>query len=204
MICTRVVGRRTQRSLSVWVLAVAAAIAGCAPSEPLGPTATVPQGTTTTNPYAVPAVIDEAYVNRVLAALDHSVGEVTRQVVAGRAVTPEVRERLEAIYEGRYLAVAIGGYEYAIQLGMPGFREQPGDRRSRVTRLISATPSCIFAEIHRDLSEVGEGEKSTPTEWVALVAVTMSVSPFNPTPWKLIYDGFDEGFKEPANPCSRG
>ena len=32
--------------------------------------ATVPAPTTTTNPYAVPAVIDAAYVNRVLAGLD--------------------------------------------------------------------------------------------------------------------------------------
>ena len=36
--------------------------------------ATVPAPTTTTNPYAVPAVIDAAYVNRVLAGLDAADG----------------------------------------------------------------------------------------------------------------------------------
>ena len=50
--------------------------------DALGPTATLPQATTTTDPYAVPAVIDEAYVNRVLAGLDQAVGEVTRLVVS--------------------------------------------------------------------------------------------------------------------------
>ncbi|MFN2504089.1 MAG: hypothetical protein ABR540_07650, partial [Acidimicrobiales bacterium] len=36
--------------------------------------------TTSADPYAVPAVIDEAYVNRVLAGLDAAVGEVVRLV----------------------------------------------------------------------------------------------------------------------------
>ena len=39
------------------------------------------QTTTTTNPYAVPPVIDAAYVNRVLAGLDAAVGDVVRMVV---------------------------------------------------------------------------------------------------------------------------
>ncbi len=68
--------------------------------EPLGPTATVPQPTTTTDPYAVPAVIDEAYVNRVLAGLDQAVGDIVRLVVSTRDIPPEVIDRLKAMYVG--------------------------------------------------------------------------------------------------------
>ena len=66
-----------------WVLAAGVLVGACGGGgndEPLGPTATVPQGTTTTNPYAVPPVIDEPYVNRVLAGLDQGVGDIVRLV----------------------------------------------------------------------------------------------------------------------------
>ena len=58
------------RRLAVVGLVVAALLAtACGDKdEPLGPIGSVPQATTTTNPYAVPEVIDEAYVNRVCLA----------------------------------------------------------------------------------------------------------------------------------------
>ena len=68
--------------------------------EPLGPTATVPQGTTTTNPYAIPPVIDEAYVNRVLAAFDQVIGDAVRLVVKNRQLDEDVFYRLKAVSTG--------------------------------------------------------------------------------------------------------
>ena len=55
----------------------------------------LPQGTTTTNPYAVPPVIDEPYVNRVLAGLDHSVGDAVRLAMRTRLMDEEVFYRLQ-------------------------------------------------------------------------------------------------------------
>ena len=49
-----------------------------------GPAATVPQGTTTTDPYAVPAVIDEPYVNRVLAGAGSRTLATSRRTVLRR------------------------------------------------------------------------------------------------------------------------
>ena len=62
--------------MCVAVAVVVAGLAGCGvggSSGADGPTATRP--TVPPDPYAVPAVIDEAYVNRVLAALDQANGE---------------------------------------------------------------------------------------------------------------------------------
>ena len=74
MICIGPMGRLV-RGWWLWVLPQAViavgALTGCGgdgSGTADGPTATVP--TTPPDPYAVPAVIDEAYVNRVLAALD--------------------------------------------------------------------------------------------------------------------------------------
>jgi hypothetical protein len=66
--------------------------------EPLGPTATLAQPTTTADPFAIPPVIDEAYVNRVLAGLDHALGEATRIVVRENAISQDVVSRLEELY----------------------------------------------------------------------------------------------------------
>src|SRR5205085_10070389 len=103
MICICLVGERTRRSLVAALVAMATApiLTACAgKSEPLVPTATVPVATTTTNPYAVPEVIDEAYVNRVLAGLDAAVGDMLRLVVSARTIPPEALERLRALYIG--------------------------------------------------------------------------------------------------------
>ncbi len=60
--------------------------------------ATVPASTTTTDPYAVPATIDIAYLNRVFAALEKINGDATRLIVAHHAITPDAAKLLSAIY----------------------------------------------------------------------------------------------------------
>ena len=95
--------------VGVLVAALATGVACGGKDEPLGPTATVPQATTTTNPYAVPPVIDEAYVNRVLAGLDQAVGDVIRLVVSSRTLSPEALDRLRTIYVGDALDLSIKG-----------------------------------------------------------------------------------------------
>ena len=80
-----------------------AALAACSDSSsdkasPAATVATEPAPTTTIDPYAVPPVIDVAYVNRVLAELDRVMGDVTRLVVRTRTIPPEAYDRLRALY----------------------------------------------------------------------------------------------------------
>src|SRR5438105_629499 len=118
MICIWLVGERTRRSLTALLVAMAAALGACkGSSEPLGPAATLPVGTTTTSPYAIPAVIDEAYVNRVLAGLDHAVGDVTREVLSEGSVTSGVKSRLAALYIADILQLRIALFETVVGRG---------------------------------------------------------------------------------------
>ncbi len=181
-----------------------AALVGCNnPSEPLGPTATLPVGTTTTNPYAVPAVIDESYVNKVLAGLDHAVGDVTRQVLLEGSVTSGVKARLAGLYLADVLPLKIALFETVVQRGLSGYKENPGDRHSVVTELISVRPTCIFVRILSDGSEVVKvPDPRVAVQWVALVPRTeQDPQGYNPTPWVFAYEGFDQGFAEPEDQC---
>ena len=109
MICIGPMGRLVARVV-VWGVAaavVAVGVAGCGGDDSGaadGPTASVP--TVPPDPYAVPAVIDEAYVNRVLAALDQAVGDVVRMVVSTKSYPPDAIERLQALYVGDCLQLS--------------------------------------------------------------------------------------------------
>jgi len=184
---------------------MAAVLAGCGgQSEPLVPTATVPQATTTTNPYAVPAVIDEAYVNRVLAAMDKAFGDITRIVVAERSVPPEVIQRLDAIYVEDLVQRQVVIFQAELRRGLEGYKEPPGDHESVVTSIISVQPGCIFAQIFRDASAVVLSPDSRlSTQWIALVPAdpTLDHHRVNPTSWMFLYYGFRKDFSQPEDPC---
>jgi hypothetical protein len=205
MICIRVVGGRFRRSLVAGLAAMAAVLVACGgSSEPLVPTATLPQGTTTTDPYAVPAVIDEAYVNRVLAGLDKAYGDITRIVVAERSVPPDVVQGLNAVYVGRLIQAHIDLFQVEVERGLGGYQQQPGDNRSIVTNVISVKPNCVFAMITRDSSSVVlSPDLRFATQWVALVPadITFEIHRFNPTGWAFLYEGFPRDFSQPEDPC---
>jgi hypothetical protein len=186
MICIRVVGGLARRSLAVALLSVTSALAGCnGSSEPLGPTATVPQATTTTNPYAVPAVIDIAYVNRVLAGLDQAVGEVTRLTVNSQSIPPEAIERLKAAYLDKdLLQLAVDVYQDRLISEFAGMIPNPGNRVTTVVELISASPDCIFAKVDVDVSAMFEQPNPRfRVQWVGLIPVDAGIdlTQYNPT-----------------------
>src|SRR3954452_13325268 len=106
MTCCAPVARRMALPAVLAALALTASAAcssggGSKGSAGAGATVTVatePARTTTTNPYAVPAVIDVAYVNRVLAGLDAAVGDIVRQVIRTKAIPQEALDRMRAVY----------------------------------------------------------------------------------------------------------
>ena len=207
MICIGPMGRLVARVV-VWGVAagmvVAVGVAGCGgdDSGADGPTATVP--TVPPDPYAVPAVIDEAYVNRVLAGLDQASGDVTRLVVGARTIPPEAIERLRSIYVGDFLQVRLDSFQGDLLADFKGYKDNPGNRRTTVARIIVATPACIFAQVNRDISDVSlNPDPRLSTQWVGLVLIDPSTDPldYNPTPWGFKVDGLQRDYSQPANPC---
>ncbi len=192
------------RRLAVVGVVVAALLTSCGGrEEPLGPTATVPQGTTTTNPYAIPAVIDAAYVNRVLAGLDQAVGDVTRLIVATRTVPPEAIDRLKVIYLDRgLLQLVVDTYQHDLLGGLEGVRPDPGNRRTTVTELLTVKPRCVFARVQTDASAVALSPSSMREQWVGIIHMeTAPPVSFNATRWGYIYEGFDRDLPVPSDPC---
>jgi hypothetical protein len=191
--------------------ALLAASAACSPSgaDKAGPTATVrtePERTTTTNPYAVPAVIDAAYVNRVLAGLDAAIGDVTRLVLRTRSIPPEAYDRLKALFaDPEFLQLMIDGFQQDIRENFRNYRADPGNDLTLVTELITAHSDCIFTRVRRDSTAVGvQPSPSLEVQWVALKPLDRNRDPngFNPTPWAFVYDGFPPNHAQPKSPCA--
>ncbi len=175
-------------------------------AEPLGPTATVPRPTTTTNPYVVPTVIDEAYVNRVLAGLDEVVGDAVRHLERNRLLDEEVYYRLRAVSSDDVFRLKVDGLQDDLLGGMSGYSPNPGNKVTTVIRVISVSHSCIFSEVKKDFTAVNaDGQPNLSTQWIALVPLDPTRDPgnYNPTRWMFIYDGFQPDESAPTrNPCA--
>ncbi len=167
--------------------------------------ATEPPRTTTTNPYAVPAVIDVAYVNRVLAGLDAAMGDTVRLVVHTRTIPREAYDRLRAIYnDDQRLQLAIDSFQSDMRRGFTGYQPEPGNKVSVVTQLITVAPTCLFARVDRDYHAVSVGSTSSDTQWIALRPLNKVRDPqgYNGTNWALAYEGYTETRSQPPDPCA--
>jgi len=185
----------------------------CSPSKekatpaPTVTLATEPERTTTTNPYAIPAVIDAAYVNRVLAGLDAAMGDVTRLVIRTKTIPPEAYQQLKALYaDPDFLQIAIDGFQADMREVFKSYRLNPGNKVTTVTQLITAQSDCIFTKVSRDYSAVGLQPSATlEVQWVGIKPLDRNRDPtgFNRTSWALVYDGFPPSHTQPPNPCAR-
>ncbi len=177
-----------------------------------GATATVatepprPATTTTTNPYAVPAVIDVAYVNRVLAGLDAAMGDTVRLILQTRTIPREAYDRLRAIYgDDQWLQSSIDSFQTDARKSFSQYRPNPGNKMTTVDHLISAATNCIFAKVTRDYSAVAANPSAPETQWIALKPVSSTHDPkgYNATTWALIYDGYAPNRLPPSDPCAK-
>jgi hypothetical protein len=203
------VARRTAIAAILAVLALTASVACSSGSaDKAGPTATVatePAPTTTTNPYAVPAVIDAAYVNKVLAGLDAAVGDVTRMILQAKTIPREAYDRLRALYSNdQRLQLSIDSFQSDMRRNFADYKTDPGNKISIVTQLLDVRRTCIFAKVSRDYSSVGINTSSSDTQWIALVPLESARDPqkYNKTDWAFSYEGYTENRTAPADPCA--
>jgi hypothetical protein len=161
--------------------------------------------TATTNPYAVPAVIDVAYVNRVLAGLDGITGDVVRLIVKTKTIPREAYDRLRAIYAtDDWLQLQIDSFQDDMRNGLVNYKPDPGNALTAVTQMITIQPTCIFARVRRDYSAVGVNSTTSDTQWIALRPLSASRDPqrYNLTSWALAYEGYTQTRNQPSDPCA--
>lgn len=156
-------------------------------------------------PPAAPAGAEEtAAVDRILAGLDGVMGDLQRILVRERRITPEVTERLRAIYVGPELLNQIDAFRADVANGLVGVKNPPGNRVTTVSRLITVSPICIFVEVTRDYAPVTEGAAPRPASlYVILVTKSEGDDPrqLNPTPWAMLYDGVQVDGSQPEDVC---
>lgn len=156
-----------RRLAIVWGLLVV--LAGCRAegSEPRARVdPTVAAAPTTTHPLAVPEVIDEAYVNRLLAAFDQALGDAFRAYVAAGGPTPEVEERVRAVVDGDLAISVYSGFDVLFALLT---LEAPGNPVSEVEFLDVATADCIHARVLRHIApQVGPAGGEPFGTWLGI------------------------------------
>ena len=151
-----------------------------------------------------PASGDEATVNRILAGLDGVTGDLQRILVKERRITTEVTDRLQAIYTGPELLNQIDAFRTDVANGLTGYKAVPGNRVTTVSRLITVSPICMFAEVTRDYSPITEGAAPRLRSlYVILVTKHEADDPrqLNPTPWAMLYDGVQADGSQPEDVC---
>lgn len=171
-------------------------------SSPASAHATVPPAapTTTTpaDPYAVPATIDAAYLNRVFAALDHVDGDAARIIVANKQLERDAADRLAAIYSrDEFTAQTNAWLDLLGRLNE--VKSPPGDRKTTTKRIIVGQATCVFAEVERDYSALATSPKPPSTVFLSLTATASKA--LNPTPWVIDFVGTRSDGTQPTSPC---
>jgi hypothetical protein len=175
--------------LLVGMLCLVLALGACSSAVHRGVAASTTT-TTSVDPDVVPAVITAAYVDAVFRVLNHINGEAVRALVAARAVTPEVKLYLRAIYNDPLYATEVKIAQQTLAQ-LSNFRHPPGDVDSQVVRVIHAARTCIFVSIAATFSAVvfHPGASAAADYW-RLSPKQVGIDPkhLNPTPWALSFN----------------
>ncbi len=199
------------RTRGLLFVAAVLALPACSGGADGTPSTSVPTSKSTMSTTAapdvstIPSVIDEAYLNAVLAALDEVDGQATRVIKATKRFPPEAADLLNAIYSDEEFDKQANAWlqTLAEDRDLVGLLADPGSRKTKVERVIAASPSCVWIEVRRDYSQVATHATPGPLEYVALQPLDRSNDPqrHNPTAWMITIDGYRSDGKEPSNPC---
>lgn len=160
---------------------------------------------TTAVDYSVPALIDAAYVEKVMAALDRVYGDAIRTLAAERQITEDFLTRLAAIYGDRFFRLAQDAWVKDVAAGLPDLKPNPGDPVTKVSTVVRAEPTCVVAAVTRDFGATRTAPRPSPNQhYIAFVPKPPGRDPraLNPTPWIMSYDGFTSSGAPPVEPCS--
>ena len=196
----------SRRFAAVALVLAATLVGGCRGGGDEAPDDATPDAATSTSTtapiagdpaFAVPATIDEAYVGRVLAALDAVQGDVARRIVEAGALSQADVIPLRAVFLDPELRAQTEGFSALVE-NLDRIRKPPGDNRTTVVRLLTARPDCIYAETTVDVSETVLDPPPPFTSYVALRPGRPGDDPQerNPTPYAIAAE-----HREARDPC---
>lgn len=194
----------------MWLLIVsllAVTVGACRSSrgdDSLPPPVTSSSTTSTTVSYAVPAVIDVAYVGRVMQALDHVYGDAVRHLAQSRSVDEQFLKYLVATHNPRIFGLAQDLWVKIQARDFAGLRDAPGDPVTRIDNLLRADRDCILIQGDRDFTPIYVGDDpNNHHRFVALTPLRADRNPdaMNPTPWTANFYGQRPDGSLPGDAC---
>jgi len=166
---------------------------------------TVAPTTTFPDPDVVPAVITPAYVDAVFAVLDHVYGNAVRLMVATTNLPVQATVDLRAVFADPEYATELKIFHLELEQGFAHVRRPPGDRRTTVVRVLSASETCIFVQTKTSFRAViTDPAPETGTEYYALEKKSSANDPdrLNSTAWEIYYDvAYTAVEPPPKDPC---
>lgn len=170
-------------------------------------TTTVAPTTTTTVPdtSVVPRRITVAYVDAVLAKLNHVYGDAVRSTVAHKRLTEAAYRELAAIYTPSLAAEEQKIFIEDVGQGLKGIKAHPGDRVMHVTDLISTNASCVYGKVRTSFRAVDTHAGPPPAvEYFGLnrQSPASNAPRLNPTPWIFFFDITYGRYTKLANQCA--
>jgi hypothetical protein len=191
------------RRLVMAFLAASLALTACS-SSARHASAPPPTSTPAADPYAIPAVITPAYVNSVLAALNHVNGDAVRSLLAAGKVTDTVRLDLRAVYNDPLYQHELSIADETLHGDLANIRRPPGDRSTTALNVISASQTCIFAKTESDFAKVVRDQSPRAgSEYFELTRTQPGTDPtrLNPTPWSMTFNTSYVAPKSVPNQC---
>lgn len=161
---------------------------GPGPTVPTAPR-TVPTTATTVavRPFATPATIDSAYVERVLVELNRVYGDTARKIIETHLYERSDLDPLGAIFNSPLLEGQISLFRDIVDYDRKLFKNPIGYRRMTVLEVVTARPDCIFAKVNIDVSDVVATPPPSEEKYVTLSLKPADADPsgVNPTPWAM-------------------
>jgi hypothetical protein len=172
---------------------------GSSPEEP-EVTATVPTITPTPppspspspspadeDPYAIPDVIDEAYVDRILTTLNALSGDALRDILRHRTYTASADQIIWAVFVGAQREITIDTWGLAAADGDGLDDYAGGDLKTTTRNIVEARNDCIAVSVSNDRSLLLKDPPPVASGYVVLVPLDPDhdSNSLNPTPWAI-------------------
>ena len=174
------------------------------PTEAVTPTPSPEPSEAPTDPYAVPDVIDEAYVERVLEALGRSYAAAIAEVARAGELTGRAKSLIEATHGPEAAKDTIKAVRRINRQRPDLFNPDARTIAYDVLKLESATSECIFALVEVDSSDLQRrGGRARIEEYFWLEGAPIRDLQSNPTPWVIVAEKRPPGSGEEfADPCA--
>jgi hypothetical protein len=170
------------------------------------PTTTSPPPSTSSaiDPTRVPAVVTPSYVDAVFVVLNHIYGNALRLDLQTVDVPPQSVADLRSIYNDPLFGQEVTIASQTLTGNLSNVRMPPGDQVTRVTRLISSSPSCIFIEATTTVRQVVFKTPPVGYEYFELQPKQAGIDPqnLNSTPWAISFNVFYSSPTPQADPCT--